>query len=587
MRNSALCTIILIAVTLLGCVSPSQKQPEEYQGEVLITGGTRSFRGSTLDESGPVPVLSLSGTAYERGLAYGVLMFDEFRAYQEPMESYMKAGKKLMPFYMRLFSTPYLNSRIRHFLKVSPQAYVDEMQGMADGLGGTLKQIALYTYFPYIRSGCTSVLSLSSDANSLIHGRNWDYEPYLMGERPVLIHFTAESGIHVYTVTSLGAPMFHGCNDRGISISINTMDTNSASTDGMPVCWRLRQVLENAATLDEVDSIMTKGENDHGHWLVTVGSAREKDGRVYNLINKVQSYEEMTDHKPAVVLNRPYYVNGADNPELRANTDFFTMIREDNINRQLQADTFLAKHEINTATDMWQLLRNHDLTEQGMWLNRGSIANYATMFSVVFDLSHRTFSFAAAPSWSSLRTVWEYSISDGSFRQLLPEDDYCKTSGFLRNERAYLKAEQGLVDGSFSLADVDYHLGGYSAVRYSIHRFNPKKADETLEKLFEDAAAEYPEAALSYMGLGYYYRYLNPERAVSSLEKALLLLEPTSDFYLASLQFMVEAYEKLGNKEESSRRAAQWLGLFEEFTGEYEVPAYYKNLSKKMRRIAQ
>lgn len=589
MKDLSIAAILFVFFCLLqsGCSTLDETRQIELQNEISVHGEIRRFRESTLDESGPVPVLSLGGNAYERGLAYGVLMFDQFRGYQGPIENYMKSRQQSMPFYKRIFSAPYIRYKIRNFLKNTPQIYIDELQGLADGLGGTLEQIALYTYFPYLNSGCTSIVSLPSNGNGIIHGRNWDFEPFLLGERPVLINYTAESGIKVWTVTSLGASLFHGCNDQGISLSMNTMDERKATTNGMAVIWRMRQILENASNMGQVDSIITAGENDNLHWLLTIASSRENTARVYNLTNEIQSYEELTNSKPLVVLNRPYFSDGSDNHLLKQNTDFFRMIAEHNVNRQKQADSFFEKQSVDTPQDMWNLLRNRDFTEPGLWLNRGSIANYSTMFSVVFDLSNNKFSFAVAPSWSSLRTVWEYNLSDGSFAQLLPEDPYCQTPEFLRNEAAFYHAEQALIDGTFSLADVDYHLGAYSIVRYSIRRFNPRKKDPQLQMLFEKAAETYPNVDLSYMGLGYYYRFIDPEKSIANFEKVLAFPDPSRDFSLSALQYIVDAYKELGDKDNAALKAAEWLEMFEILSEGHLVSNYHKKIARDMRKMAR
>jgi len=582
--------LLLAGLILLitGCITTNSDQSDVFQNEVSISGDVQTFQESTLDLSGPIPYLTLQGTPYEQGLAYGVLLRGSLRASSESFGQYQEARAASMPLYKRLFGGIYISIKINDFLKRTPQRYIDEMQGLADGSGGTLKQIALLSYSFSASAACTSVLSNPSENEGILHGRNWDFSPYLLGQSPILVKYEFQEGPAIWTVSTLGyLPFFHGCNEYGLSISLNTLDTNGSGEKGTPIVWKIREILENASSMEEADSILKSIENDSSNWLLTLASANEKKGRVYNLLNNLQQFEELQDDRPMIVVNHSYEPpDGPVNSQLKENTDFTTMIFESNQNRLDEACLYDSTNNPETSLDIWTILRNHDLTENRIWNNRGSIANYATMFSVVFDLANRRMSFSVSPSWASLRDVWEFNLDNNQFSLLLPADPYTKTDRFLANEASYFRIENEIINGTFDVGDLDYRMGPSSLLNYSLKIINFHKGSPEFLELLEKSLQEYPDLNFNNFALGYYYKYLDPERSISYFNTAIADPDVAKDYKLYGLQHMVDAYGEINDRTGRANAASHWLELFEEYSEGFYVSPYMQRVARKMERLA-
>jgi len=588
-RSIAILSISLVIFFSISCSTANHEASDAYMQEVVTKGEIRSFHGSTLDFSGPLPFLKLKGNSYEQGLAYGVLLREELRASLEPFEQYQKAQSKLMPFYMRMFSKPYMNNMVNQFLKRTPQPYIDLMQGMADGAGGSLRMIALLQASNNANFSCTSALSQPTSNGGILHGRNLDFTPSLLGESPLLIKYENETAYDIWTIVNMGnLLLFHGCNEYGLSVSMNVLDDLKNGNRGMHISWKVMEILENAGSLNEADQIIRATKNDENNWLLILGSADEQKGRVYNLVNDLQAYKELQPEHPMIVFNESYEIPDAPvDEELRSNTFYFRTIMEHNRNRQKAAEAYY-DHKPETPEEMWSILRNHDYSEQGTWHNRGTIANYSNMYSVVFDLNHQRMSFAAATSWASLRDVWELDLEKETFTLLLPADPYTQSERFLSNEASYLRITQQFLKGQLDFSDLDYRMGPYSQLGYGLHfrLFSPTKESLPYRDVLEQAAAEYPDLDLSYMCLGYYYRLLDPEKSIENFQKALEYPDMGLDFRVYTLQYMVDAYKKMGDKTGAAEAAAQWLELMQEYTQGYFVPANTSRLMNRMEKIA-
>ena len=89
------------------------------------------------------------------------------------------------------------------------------------------------------------------------------------------------------------------------------------------------------------------------------------------------------------------------------------------------------------------------------------------------------------------------------------------------------------------------------------------------------------------MGLGYYYLFIDPEKSIVNFEKVLAFPDPSMDFCLSAIQYMVDAYKELGDKEKAGLKAAEWLEMFEKLSEGYLVSGYHKKLAKDMGKIAR
>ena len=209
--------------------------------------------------------VTLTGMPYERGRQYGAACKKEIALSMRTYESLFVRHRNITWEQARKLSLLYLPA-----IRELDEAYVREMQGIADGAGVTFEDILvinsrselLYSNLPVdteVPQECTafSLLPPATLDGAVIAGQNWDYAPVQReaviivripgeGERPTLLFFP-EAGM-------IGGK---GCNSAGLSLTLNALRTEEYDI-GLPVHIRMRRILE-CATLDKAYTAATKG----------------------------------------------------------------------------------------------------------------------------------------------------------------------------------------------------------------------------------------------------------------------------------------------------------------------------------------
>ena len=178
-----------------------------------------------------LPVLHLTGTAYEQGVQHG-------RALQE------RIGHNLDVYFARFeqeagVTKPEALRRASLYADAIARqnpAYFDGMRGIADGSEFPLEEIAALQvryeilYFQWGKNatsedvdGCTAfaVLPEASESGHLLVGQNWDWIPQVKG---AVVHTTDPDGMEVLAFTEAGIVGGKiGFNNFGVALAINGM----------------------------------------------------------------------------------------------------------------------------------------------------------------------------------------------------------------------------------------------------------------------------------------------------------------------------------------------------------------------------
>ncbi len=198
--------------------------------------------------------ITIRGTAYERGLTYGQMCRDEIAVSIKSYQRLFEGMKGLMWEDARKFSEHYL-ALTRDFQPY----YVEEMQGIADGAGVDLLDIAALnarTEVMYAQSEgngvneCTtlSLMAPATEGGRVIAAQNWDYS-IILRESLVIVHVQSEDKPNFMMVTEAGMIGGIGMNDQGIAVLLNALTTTSPC-QGVPLRPRMRAMLE-AETLSD------------------------------------------------------------------------------------------------------------------------------------------------------------------------------------------------------------------------------------------------------------------------------------------------------------------------------------------------
>lgn len=192
-----------------------------------------------------VPVLELSGSPYEMGLAHGKALKDRIVDFIESVTAVHQANNPALSV-TRESLTGFCMRHLGFLEKFSPEL-VEEMRGIADGAGVAFQDILYLNAFleledlrapglggsilPDALWGCTT-FNVKADATAdgrAYLGQTYDMERYY--EKYVaLLHITPKSGPRMLVVTLAGILGLNGLNSAGVGAVINKV----VATDARP-----------------------------------------------------------------------------------------------------------------------------------------------------------------------------------------------------------------------------------------------------------------------------------------------------------------------------------------------------------------
>jgi predicted choloylglycine hydrolase len=140
-----------------------------------------------------------------------------------------------------------------------PRKYRRELIALSRGSGVAFMDIATTAFGGVgVDAACTSVLA--GGKNGLLHAQNLDFEPAYLGEFPVTVEYNSPGKFRYMHLGIAGIPgIFHGMNEKGISVTVNYGDgTYNRANKGLPMGYKLREILERARCIDDVERILMK-----------------------------------------------------------------------------------------------------------------------------------------------------------------------------------------------------------------------------------------------------------------------------------------------------------------------------------------
>ena len=194
--------------------------------------------------------VTLTGTPYARGLKYGQVCREEIAVSVRNYQELFALRKQLTWEQAQQLSRRYLPA-----IRALDEAYIDEMQGIADGAGITFDEVlAINARTELLHTGltaddlvqeCTAFAAMppATTDDLVLAGQTWDFSlPQRQavvivripgdGDRPDLLFFP-EAGM-------IGGK---GLNSAGLSLTLNALRTREYG-DGVPVHLRMRRILE-------------------------------------------------------------------------------------------------------------------------------------------------------------------------------------------------------------------------------------------------------------------------------------------------------------------------------------------------------
>ena len=427
---------------------------QEYKYEE--NNGVRTFHEGSLFVKEGVPFLTVKGESFEMGLQYGVLMNDQILELNVKVDSIIDSfvGKF---FLKKWIANKVLKSKIRKIEKRMPKEFLEELEGMAEGCDLNLKEVKTIAYFPqlFFNISCTSFVLKNEEG--LVHGRNLDWPNIeIFTHFPLIVNYHRKGKIPTAILSFVSYPgAYTGMNHKGLSMSINMngcpipegKKKSDYNTD-MPMPYKLRQVMENADELSEVDEMF---ENYSTHaWFITVGSKKDHSAAMYELTRGEFIKNEMKDNMIAVtnlsLSDKGRYEYCPINMHGDSNIAREDKLKE--LNAKLDNQDLLEKaYKMVSSTEYYHL--QHDPYYNG-------INNDMTVKSCILDNTNNKIYFSYAERLAGLGQFLEYDISSQKV-SVFKEENVSQTVKDLNSKLAFFKWHRENFGGK-KKRDNEYYL---------------------------------------------------------------------------------------------------------------------------------
>jgi len=238
--------------------------------------GYRTVIGTGADE---IPVVVVSGTPYEMGYQYGLLMASEVSACMSGYLSYYQTGDPVR------FSDANLDAAWAAVERYVPTRFVEEMEGLADGAGISYDSVRRAHCVALVENFACSGVALwgAASANGHLYQiRNLDYTTDAgLQNYPAIVVYIPDGGIAHANVGFAGyIGSCAGLNIRGIALT--EMGDSPGfdypfDLDGIPYTVMFRNILQDASSLNDALDIITSAQRIKKYHYV-IGSGDEAAG---------------------------------------------------------------------------------------------------------------------------------------------------------------------------------------------------------------------------------------------------------------------------------------------------------------------
>ena len=231
----------------------------------------RAVRESALRSPG-MPVVVLKGTPYEMGFEHGSRYKSQVRASVTNILSFMERQTSL-PVFRRLYSRYKLSRYWAKMKRYVPKRYLEEMKGLADGSGVSLRDLQRVHALPeFAAVWCASSVAYgkATEGGRLLHLRNLDWSIHSDIQRyaaAFVVHPEGKSSfVNLGYFGFIGA--LTGISKEGISAAEIGAATVDRTLKGIPMPFLLRRVLEEAGDLKQAVDIVQSAKRTTGYQYV-------------------------------------------------------------------------------------------------------------------------------------------------------------------------------------------------------------------------------------------------------------------------------------------------------------------------------
>ncbi len=240
-----------------------------------------------LEEQKGQRVLHLKGTPYERGFQHGVLLKEQI---QRNIATYIDSAQAKSPIPGRVDE---FTKNISGLMSFVPDHFKEEMQGLCDGSGVPIGKIVALNLFPemFHCSGIT-VCGAASKNGELYHVRVLDYSVGKNLQSTAVLQVVEPEGrIPYLNVTYAGfIGTVTGMNHEKVAIG-EIGGLGYGSWQGIPMAFLLRELLENATSIEEAKAILHNSPRTCEYYYVLSDGKTGESVGVYTTASQLRYFQ--------------------------------------------------------------------------------------------------------------------------------------------------------------------------------------------------------------------------------------------------------------------------------------------------------
>ena len=212
-----------------------------------------TVEGAHVEYREGLPVVFLEGTPYELGHQHGELLRHSVRQAVGEILGYFRSYLKL-PLIGHAVVNWWLDQPWKASLPFLPREYFEELRGLSDGSGVPLNELWRLHAIPDRTYACSNFAAWGkATANGrLIHMRNLDWNMDAGIQRYAAVFVVHPTGKHAFVNVGWAGfiGVLSGINDHQLSIGQVGAETVDVSSQGLPMVFLMRKVLEESQDLD-------------------------------------------------------------------------------------------------------------------------------------------------------------------------------------------------------------------------------------------------------------------------------------------------------------------------------------------------
>lgn len=308
---------------------------------------------SSLEMVGDLRVMHLKGTPYEIGYAHGKFLKNEIK---RNLSEFIDVKRENLEECVASFQ-----SHLVPLLAHTPDRFIEEMRGVAEGAEVPFTKIFLLNLFPEMFH-CSGVIVFGSASKDgeLYHARVLDYSIGKgLQESAILIITEPEGKIPFVNVTYAGfIGSVTGMNTQQIAIG-EIGGKGYGSWEGMPMSFLIREILENADSLEYAKELLSETKRTCEYYYVISDAKENHAVGAYATANTLQWIEPGTiytihsmDHPEGQTFDQPY------NCLALSGSDRYPFLQERLENHYGNIDEQLLQEIIRTPVSMSTNLHN-------------------------------------------------------------------------------------------------------------------------------------------------------------------------------------------------------------------------------------